>query len=149
MKLVLVLMLTLALAIPATVTAATARPDTRSPSMAFAVAAVPGSLVHGLGNYYAGERKTAGILFTMEMFGIGLFLVDHEHTDRATGGGTALIGGALFVGSWLYDVMSAPEAAERHNRRVLSAQPFTLQLEPLAPTRGDPLQPTFRFTRRF
>ena len=124
-------------------------PGERSPSLAFATALVPGAVFHGLGNYYAGDRRTATILFSLEMLGLGLLMTNRQSSSGRTGGGAGIVGGGLFVGTWLYDVMTAPEAAERRNTRLREEHAFSVGIEPLSATIDDPLQPTFRFTHRF
>jgi len=124
-------------------------PRRRSPSMAFGVALGPGAVIHGLGNYTAGNKRTGTILFATELFGAGLYLTNDGRNASSTDNPMALVGATLFVGSWLFDLTSAPDAARRFNERLERRQAVSLQLEPLAPTPQDPLQPTFRFTRRF
>lgn len=114
--------LLLALLAPAT----SARP--RSPSAAFGLSLVPGALLHGSGHYYAGERRTAGILFLTEVFGVALMNMNHPRADvdqlignrereSQDDGDLQALGRVLFFGSWLYDVAASPDAVRRHNRR--------------------------------
>ena len=127
-----------------------------SPSFAFGMALGPGALIHGLGNYSAGEKKTGAILFAIELFSIGMILADNGKADnsqglggRATDGSMGAVGRALFAGTYLYDVFSAAGAAQRRNKRVERNSAVTFQLEPVVKDYRQPLQPTFRYTKRF
>jgi hypothetical protein len=135
-----------------------ARAD-RNPSAAFGLALLPGALVHGAGNYYAGERKTGGILFLSEVFGLALMNLSHPSgdpeqrlgdRDRATrsDGGLQTVGRVLFVGSWLYDLASASDAARRRNRRRVR-EGLELGFEPAAEGRRTSFNPRARYSVRF
>ncbi len=128
----------------------------RSPAMAFGIALGPGAVIHGLGNYSAGEKKTGAILFAVELFSIGMILSDKGGAEtgdglggRAADGAIGTVGRALFAGSYLFDVFSAAGAAQRHNKRIERNSAVTFQLEPVVPSYKEPLQPTFRYTKRF
>jgi hypothetical protein len=103
-----------------------ARP--RSPTAAFGLSLVPGSLIHGIGHRYAGRHRTAGRLFLAEIFGLALMSMDHPTGDitkrisdqegsTQSGGDLQSLGRVLFFGSWLYDISASPDAVRRINRR--------------------------------
>lgn len=128
----------------------------KSPAAALGIAAVPGALLHGAGNYYAGDRRTGAILFLSEVFGLALMNLDHRPQeigqsigDRDGSDGTLQgLGRVLFFGSWLYDMGSAPEAARKANRRRYEGG-FELGLEPPAPQGGSSFNPRAAYTVRF
>lgn len=132
----------------------TARAERHTPQTAFLLALGPGALFHGLGNRYAGERKTANLLFVTELFGLALLAMDHpkgsldgqvgdEPSRTLSGGELETLGRVLFFGSWLYDLASAPDAARRHRARR-ARQGLELQLEP----RPDPVGGRVSFNPR-
>ncbi len=91
------------------------------------LAIVPGLLWHGLGHRYAGDVTKAEEIEMMEAYGIlaggagvGMIAAGRNNDDLDfleysgyTAGG---VGGLLFVGSWLYDVIYTPSAVERWNK---------------------------------
>lgn len=106
-------------------------PEEKSVLVAELLAIFPGLLVHGLGHRYAGDPDTADELLLMEGYslltaGLGgtLYAIgDHEDADavRVAGWVGMGVGGAGFLGTWLYDLVYTPSAVEEHNRRVREA----------------------------
>ena len=139
-----------------TVAPASAR---KRPTTAFLLSAFPGALVHGSGNYYAGERKTAAILFLTELFGVALLSLDHPSGDVGQRIGERRsstlsdddlnnLGQLLFFGSWLYDLGSSPDAARRHNDRLLR-KGFEIGFEPVPEGRRTSFNPRASYTVDF
>lgn len=134
-------------------------PRRKSPAAAFGIAAVPGALIHGAGNYYAGNRRTGALLFLGEIFGLALMSLDHpgqgldqrigsRERDTQQGGSLAGLGRLLFFGSWLYDMGSAPDAARRTNRRRAEAGlEFGFAPDPAGPRSS--FNPRAAYTVRF
>lgn len=128
----------------------------KNPAAALGLAAIPGAFVHGAGNYYAGDRRTAAVLFLSEIFGLALMSLDHrtqeigQRIGNRDGGDGSLqgVGRVLFFGSWLYDMGSAPEAARKANRRRYE-QGFELGLDPPSPQGGSAFNPRAAYTVRF
>lgn len=106
----------------------------KSPWIALAISFFPGIIIHGAGHTYAGKHKTAGLLFTCELIGLGLIgagivVVSLTVFTKVGTLGTADIssetsdlakflfgaGSGLFVGSWVYDVIGAPLACRQEN----------------------------------
>lgn len=136
---------------------ARARPP--NPSAAFALSLGPGALVHGLGHYYAGERRTAGLLFLTELAGLALMNLNHpegplEQVVGATNrrsldkADLAPLGRVLFFGSWLYDLAKSPDAARRRRRQRVQ-QGFQLGLEPVAEGPRTSFNPRASYTVAF
>jgi hypothetical protein len=97
----------------------------KDPNTALYYALVPGFFVHGAGHFYAGKSRTALALFGVEMLGLGfLYLgglagLPDGSTDNFTRQAVFLsIAAGLFLGSWYYDVMNAPQAAREHNKEL-------------------------------
>jgi len=99
----------------------------KSPTTAFLIALVPGSVVHGAGHFYAGKPKTGVFLFSMELIGAGLFYLgalssfgeQSENNSSKDGTVVKFFGFALFVGSWVADVIGAPKAVKKWNNELL------------------------------
>jgi len=115
----------------------------KSPYKAILYALVPGFAFHGSGHIYTDEKKTGRILLATEM--IRLFMIamatsdpayDLEDTtsngDRENDDGSRdwLVGtGAfLFLGSWIYDMVGAPLAVKRQNRKLLTSENASLKI---------------------
>ncbi|MGB8656949.1 MAG: hypothetical protein WCE90_04080 [Candidatus Zixiibacteriota bacterium] len=111
--------------------------ERKNPYLALALAAIPGFGYHGVGHWYAGETNTAMAIFGAECVGmalIGLAMGDispekydqmtEEEKDRddRRRDECALAGGIIFLGSWVFDMVDAPLAAKRHNRKLLEKQ---------------------------
>jgi hypothetical protein len=96
----------------------------KSPWIAFGIALVPGAIGHGLGHFYAGKNRTAGLLFGAEVAGGFLLYISslsafggppyQNETDLM-----ALTGIILFAGSWVYDVIGSPIAVKKKNQKLL------------------------------
>lgn len=98
----------------------------KSPLVAFFIALIPGFVIHGLGYTYAGNKKAAVTLGSIELlsivsFGAGMVLIAvGSITEAVTIGfadtegnfnlaGTLVIGGiAGFIGTWVIDVIGSP-----------------------------------------
>jgi hypothetical protein len=109
-------------------------PGRKSVVVGIAVSIVPGIIYHGFGNMYAESRGVSLGLLGAEVAGIALFAVgmkislDHDHIVMFGGNhggshswiGTPLIyaGSALFIGSWVADVVTTPIAVSRYNARI-------------------------------
>ncbi|MBI4605129.1 MAG: hypothetical protein HY721_24460 [Planctomycetes bacterium] len=97
------------------------------------LAIFPGLFVHGLGHRYAGNAEQADDLLMMELYsgltaglGGGLYAIgDSEDADavRVAGWVGIGVGGAGFLGSWLYDIVFTPGEIERYNRKLREARP--------------------------
>ena len=101
----------------------------KEPVVAFAVALIPGSVVHGLGHYYAGDPETGKTLLVTEGVSLGLVLVGGvflssqlnslECSSDCVIGAISISAGTIgFLGSWVYDVIGSPFAAQRYNRKL-------------------------------
>jgi len=125
--------------------------ELRSPTKAFLIAFLPGSVVHGAGHFYAKKPKTGRILLATEGVGVlftfygwaGLFALGLESLD---GGGwegwekwerkkdifnVLLYSGiTLFVGSWVYDMIGAPLQAKAHNKKIMERYGLSLKIHP-------------------
>ena len=109
----------------------------KSPTKAFVIALVPGSVVHGAGYFYAGKTKTALGVFGAEILGAGMAYVGALGMSLTsdTGGKTTGAGGVLFIfglglftGSWIYDVIGSPFAVKNENDKILGKKPFPYDL---------------------
>ena len=96
----------------------------KSPTAAFLIALVPGSVVHGAGHFYAAKPKTGFVLLGSEIVGIGLFMggalsgfAGNEGNDRLETIG--FVGFSLFIVSWLYDMINAPLEVKKQNQKLL------------------------------
>jgi hypothetical protein len=106
-------------------------PEEKSVLVAELIAIFPGLLVHGLGHRYAGDTDTANEILLMEGYslltaGLGgaLYAIgESEDADavRVAGWIGMGVGGAGFLGTWLYDLVYTPSAIEEHNRQVREA----------------------------
>ncbi|MDP3024481.1 MAG: hypothetical protein Q8O10_03000 [candidate division Zixibacteria bacterium] len=108
----------------------------RNPNTALFYAAVPGFFVHGAGHFYAGKTKTGIALLGVEIISVGLLfryvLTDFAASmDGGTGGEpetiVGVIGGTLFVGSWIYDIIGAPLTIDRENEKILEKKAMAKQ----------------------
>lgn len=84
-------------------------------------AVVSGSIIHGLGHFYAADYGTAAGLFIAEIFGVAFAVGGkgggiNEHAPAAIPT-KAIIGAILFAFSWIYDIAATPSAVERYNDR--------------------------------
>jgi hypothetical protein len=109
--------------------------QTPSPGRVLLVALVPGAAVHGFGHLYAGEPATARLLFVSEVVGYAaMFSAGAQGTaalDRSTVRAAAFgAGAALFVGSWLYDVVEAPAVARERRARGSRSLGLKLEVQP-------------------
>jgi len=118
--------------------------ELRSPTKAFLIAFLPGSVVHGAGHFYAKKPKTgrillgvqgAGMLFTF--FGwvgaYGPWLVEETpHAEEKIKIGKVLFysGITLFAGSWIYDMIGAPLQAKAHNKKIMQRYGLSLKIQP-------------------
>ncbi len=102
--------------------------ELKDPEVALLYAAVPGFFVHGAGHFYAGEKTTGWVLVGGEILslcimtyavGIGLSESTNGSISSRDADVIGIFGGALFVGTWVYDIMGAPLAVHKENQRLL------------------------------
>ena len=90
-----------------------------SPYATFAIALIPGAVVHGAGHFYIGDKKTGWTLAKLEIISIGLFGI-FTYTALSEGGRgdiavLSLISSAgLFLGTWFYDIIGATYKTVNH-----------------------------------
>jgi len=99
----------------------------KDPNTALYYALVPGFFVHGAGHFYAGKSGTAITLFGIEILSVVFFtgyalasLPSENETDDNFARQFAYlsIGIGMFLGSWYYDIVNAPQAAREHNKNL-------------------------------
>lgn len=103
--------------------------EPKDPNRATLYAVMPGIILHGWGNFYAGEPQYGTKLLVMEILGISLSLWGHNIIHQPNNwtpyfGGMSQqagywikAGGVGLVGlSWIADVATAAEAAENWNK---------------------------------
>lgn len=87
------------------------------------IAVVPGSVVHGLGNLYAGNKRTFKTLLVSEAVAVGLLGVA-AGLGRADGGdgalgdvavGVGLLSYAVFLWGWGWDIATTPSSVAAYN----------------------------------
>jgi hypothetical protein len=98
----------------------------KNPNTALFYAAVPGFLIHGMGHFYATKPITGTLLLGVEMLGL-LFMVRGAFSgfDGSSDKGeevNGIVGVALFIGSWAYDMIGAPLAVGKENERILQSK---------------------------
>ena len=109
----------------------------KSPTAAFLIALVPGSVVHGAGHFYAGKLKTGAFLVGTELAGIGLFYLgavsgmSENLEDEKDRGELEWIGFGLFLFSWLYDVIESPSVVNKQNQRLSKTTSQVLEIHTL------------------
>jgi len=94
------------------------------PGVAFQKAVFPGIVMRGAGHFYAKDNNRGISLLSAEILSLiimGMNAVDvltHDENSQASGVTQAVFYGGLtiFVGSWLYDIIFAPGAAEEFNK---------------------------------
>ena len=94
--------------------------DSRVRSTATLLALFPGSLAHGIGHWYMGDRRAAIILAAMETMGLGLFLgaglspVVYGADFGASSATRHLmyLGAGLFAASYVLDVVGTIQGAD-------------------------------------
>jgi hypothetical protein len=117
----------------------------KSPYWALFYAVMPGMFYHGAGHFYAGERKIAIILFMIGTGGSFVALagvmgdpapemddetsngenqIDDETRDRAL-----WVAAVLFFSTWIYDLVDAPLAVKRQNKKLLKKQNLGLEFD--------------------
>jgi hypothetical protein len=110
----------------------------RDPRMAALYAIMPGMLVHGSGHFYAGEKTTGWVLVAGEILSLAMLTYSigvgiGKSTDGATSNGSSevvgVVGVALFMGTWIYDVIGAPLAVEKQNRKLHEKKSANLKFE--------------------
>jgi hypothetical protein len=110
----------------------------KDPGKALLYALVPGLVVHGAGHFYAGEKTAGWVLAGGEI--LGLCLIGYaagvdagESRSGITSNGNretiGVFGGGLFVGTWIYDVIGAPLAVRRENRKFLGEEKVRLRFD--------------------
>jgi hypothetical protein len=90
---------------------------------------VPGIVVHGAGHFYAGKKMTSALLFGAELggvalvfYGVNLGIGEMDSERTATPNVVAAGGAALFLGSWIYDIIGAPLTIVKENEKILGKQ---------------------------
>ena len=115
----------------------------KNPNLAFALAVFPGVCWHGVGHWYAGEENTAMAVFTTGCVGMFVMMIamgdptksydqmseEEKKEDQRRRDQNVLIGGIIFLGSWVFDMVDAPLAAKRHNRKLSDEQNFIFKFE--------------------
>ena len=99
----------------------------KEPYKAFLYALVPGAVLHGAGHFYAGKTGTGFLLVGSELVGATLMIAG---SGRGWGRGylttedvaMELVGGALFFGSWLYDIVRSPLIVDKENQQLKESQ---------------------------
>jgi len=106
----------------------------KDPNKAIFYAFIPGIIVHGAGHFYAGERTTGFLLLGSELVGATLILGGTStgwgrSSPTREGFTVALIGGTLFFGSWIYDIVKSPLAVQKQNQKPLQGNYTQLKFE--------------------
>ena len=96
-------------------TPASARGHERSPAVAGALALWPG---FGAGHFYAGSPGRGTAILLGEVAGVLLVALPAAGIGNGEGEDLVPVGLALFFGGWLYEIIDAPAAARRYNRRA-------------------------------
>jgi TM2 domain-containing membrane protein YozV len=98
----------------------------KNPWVAFGIALVPGSIIHGAGHFYAGRIGTGFVLLGSELVGTGLIVVGlvggiETITGEPREGWVIELeaGLVLFVGSWIYDIIGSPLVVMKSNKDLL------------------------------
>ena len=110
----------------------------KDPNTAILYAVVPGVVVHGAGHFYAGEKTTGWILLGGEIVSIAMVTYsiasgfaeamgasDADLDDEILG----VVGVGLFMGTWIYDIIGAPLAVEKENRKLRGKKSTNLKFE--------------------
>ena len=101
----------------------TEKKDVKSPALAFGIAAVPGILLHGAGNFYAENYWAAYTLAGVEGAGILMYVSAGSPKDvNSAQNYIKYTGLALFGLSYLYDVMTAPGYTAIYNAVYTDSQ---------------------------
>jgi hypothetical protein len=103
--------------------------EAKDPIMAEVFAVLPGVVIHGAGNYYAGDYKFGTKMLTMEIFGSGLALwgydVIHQpenwgpyfgSNSQQAGYWIKAAGVGMMCISWIGDVATCGDAADSWNK---------------------------------
>ncbi len=100
--------------------------ERKNPWIAFGLAWGPGFLVHGLGHYYIGDKKTAYLLLSAEAVSVSLFYLERRMGRDFGNDGLerdmsliGFLGAAVFVSSYMYDYIGAPYKANKRNKEHL------------------------------
>lgn len=108
----------------------------KNPWVAFGIALVPGSIVHGAGHFYAGKIGTGFVLLGSELVGTGLIVVGLVGgVETITGEpreGWVIeleVGLVLFVGSWIYDIIGSPIVVMKSNKDLLQRKHSGLKIQ--------------------
>jgi len=117
----------------------------KNPYWALFYAVMPGMFYHGAGHFYAGEGRTALILFMTGSVGSLVALTwvmgdpAPEMDDEASNGESQIddetrdralwVAAVLFFGTWIYDLVDAPLAVKRQNEKLLKKQNISLEFD--------------------
>jgi hypothetical protein len=101
----------------------------KDPLLATVLSVAPGLVIHGFGNFYAGNVEDGTKMLSMEILGAGLALWGHnvihqpQNWGQYFGGDTdqagywiKATGVGLIAISWVWDVASASESASSYNK---------------------------------
>lgn len=107
---------------------------TKSPYMAIFYSVIPGVVIHGSGHIYAGKLSTGLLLFGSEVVGVGvIFFGSLSGMDSGVpmgGGDNAIfIGTALFLCSWIYDIVESPVVVIKQNQKLLQGKNAQLKFQ--------------------
>jgi hypothetical protein len=117
--------------------AAGANPDCRSQETGRLLARGPGFLVHGLGEWYAGNMRMATSLAGGEMLalGLGYYSGGFSHFGRDSKP-MAVFAVGIFLATWVIDVLKAPDEINRWNRAHGCGGPSPIEVGSAGPLPG-------------
>lgn len=110
----------------------------KDPNMAIFYAFIPGIVVHGSGHFYAGRKVTGWILVGGEILSLGMctYAVGAGLGESMSGSSSninddiaAILGGTLFFGTWIYDLIGAPLAVQKDNQNLLQKNNISLKID--------------------
>ncbi len=105
----------------------------KDPNAALTYALFPGVIAHGAGHIYAGNVRAGLVLLGSELGGLALYAwgaaTGVERGQPSSEGVVAMAtGGALFFGSWAYDLIFAPLCVKKKNQELLRGTNAQLRL---------------------
>ena len=90
----------------------------RSPLNAWLISIFPGIVLHGAGHSYANDEDSATLLLGLEGLSLGLIVYGLAAQDNTLSPITIIGGTGLFWGTWIWDMVGSPFAAQKYNRSV-------------------------------